>query len=792
MNQGALQHIRVLDLTTGLGQMCSRALGDMGAYVIKVEPPDGDPSRLQPPFFKDKQGVDNSLRFIYENRSKRSVVIDINSEEGTRHLLSLVERVDIIVEDFLPGYLDNLGLGYQDLSHRNSGLIHVSITPFGSSGPYSHYKGGDLVTQAVSGLMYANGDDETAPCMAPFNITSYLACLQAAYGAILGLRARRKTGRGQFVDISRQEATISAEHPYIYRYSHENVITRREGKQSPFGAVNTYRCMDGGYANVSVYTDNQFSALARKVMDHPILSDEVWMERQVRKENREIIDDYIQEYADNITRDEFVVIGQKDGVPVIPVLGIDEFVNHPHTKERKYFRNHNHPIIGDHYVPGPPVRFSETDWEPSLAAPKIGEHTDEILENLDKALPIKKPRNRSAGKSQLDNNKLLPLSELRVADLTRVVAGPVATRYLATFGAEVIKIEEAGLVSSIDPQELNRCKLSCIVDARKPGGKSLIEEIVRISDVVVENFKPGVSNKLGIGYEELKKVNPGIIMIAMPGMGSDGPLRDYLAYGQQVMGLNGLTKIWGHADSSLDTRIKMPYADFVAGVVTALSIVAALEYRDETGQGQYIECAQLEATAHLLGVAYMDYMLNNRIASPEGNFSRIAAPHDVYPCAEFDSWCAIEVTTEAEWSSLVTVMGNPSWSKEEKFSSLSLRIDNKVDLDNYISQWTKEFSPRLLMLILQKAGIPAGMVSNGEELYYNPHLRSRDGSIVSIYPPDIGLIDYKGVNLKLSATPGYANVRSPLRGEHNAYVFTELLGLTGSQLSELERNGTIV
>ena len=148
--------------------------------------------------------------------------------------------MDIIVEDFLPGYLDNLGLGYQDLSHRNSGLIHVSITPFGSSGPYSHYKGGDLVTQAVSGLMYANGDDETAPCMAPFNITSYLACLQAAYGAILGLRARRKTGRGQFVDISRQEATISAEHPYIYRYSHENVITRREGKQSPFGACLLY------------------------------------------------------------------------------------------------------------------------------------------------------------------------------------------------------------------------------------------------------------------------------------------------------------------------------------------------------------------------------------------------------------------------------------------------------------------------------------------------------------------------------------------------------------------------
>lgn len=792
MNQGALQHIRVLDLTTGLGQMCSRALGDMGADVIKVEPPGGDPSRLQPPFFKDQSGLDQSLRFIYENRSKRSVVLDITTEDGARDLVSLAQRIDIIVEDFQPGYLTSLGLGYETLCETNTGLIHVSITPFGSTGPYSHYKGGDLVTQAVSGLMYANGDDETSPCRAPFNITSYLACLQAAYGAILGLRARRKTGMGQFVDVSRQEATISAEHPYIYRYSHENVITRREGKQSPFGAVNTYKCIDGGYANVSVYTDNQFAALARKVMDHPILSDEVWMERQVRKENREIIDEYIQEYADNIERDKFVVIGQNDGVPVIPVLGIDEFVNHPHTKERNFFRNHSHSVIGNYYVPGPPVRFSKTEWEPKSAAPKLGEHTIEILSDLDTSLPIRTSDSSEHSRSSSYENTQFPLSGMRVADLTRVVAGPVATRYLATFGAEVIKIEEAGLVSSPDPQELNRCKLSCIVDARKPGGKSLIEQIVSISDVVVENFKPGVSDKLGIGYKELSKVNPELIMIAMPGMGGDGPLRDYLAYGQQVMGLNGLTKIWGHADSSLDTRIKMPYADFVAGVMTALSIVAALEHRDETGQGQYIECAQLEATAHLLGVAYMDYMLNNRIAAPEGNFSNIAAPHDVYPCSEFDSWCAIEVTTDTEWSALVSAMGNPNWCKEDRFSSLSGRIENKVDLDNYIGEWTKSFSPRLLMLILQKSRVPAGMVSNGEELYNNPHLRARDGSIVSIVQPNIGSIDYKGVNLKLSETPGYANVRSPIRGEHNNYVFNDLLGLNESQVNELKDSGTIV
>jgi len=771
--------------------MCSRALGDLGADVIKVEPPGGDPTRNHPPFFRDKEGKEQSLHFIYSNRSKRSVLIDIESDEGSKQLLSLIERVDIVIEDFQPAYLGSIGLGYDTFHAINPRLIHVSITPFGHNGPYSSYKAGDLIAQAVSGLMYANGDDETRPCMAPFYITSYLACLQAAFGAIVGIRARRETGEGQFIDVSRQETTISAEHPYIYRYSYENIITRREGRQSPFGAVNTYRCLDGGYANVSVYTDNQFAALARKVMDHPILSDQVWMERQVRKENREIIDDYIQEYADKINRDDFVVTAQKDGVPVIPVLRIDEFVNHDLTKARNYFLEHNHPTIGSHLVPGPPVKFSKTKWEPTLPAPTLGEHNHELLDDLDRSLPIKSTGTGTISDTTNKHSITGALNNVRIADLTRVVAGPVATRYLAMFGSEVIKIEEAGLAISQEPQELNRCKLSCIVDARKPGGKSLIEDIVKISDVVVENFKPGVSDKLGIGYDELKKINPKIIMIAMPGMGNDGPLKNYLAYGQQVMGLNGLTHIWGHPESSLDTRVKMPYPDFVAGVVTALSVVAALEYRDETGEGQYIECAQLEATAHLLGVAYMDYMLNDRIAQPEGNFSLLYAPHDVYPCSEFDSWCAIEVSSENEWAWLVAAMGNPSWALEDRFQTIQGRINNKIDLDASISNWTKNLTPRLLMLTLQQAGVPAGIVSNGEELYHNPHLRSRKGAIVSIDQPGIGLIDYKGVNIHMSKTPGFANVRSPRRGEHNAYVFKELLGLDDDYLTTLEESGTI-
>ena len=163
----ALDHLRILDLTNDLGQMCPRALGDLGADVIKVEPPDGDPTRRMAPFAGDEPGPERSLRFIHANRSKRSAVIDLDSAEGRDIVRALAERSDILVEDRTPGYLASLGLGYEELRKLNPALVYVSITPFGQTGPHARYRGGDLITQSTSGMMIANGDDGTRPCMAP-------------------------------------------------------------------------------------------------------------------------------------------------------------------------------------------------------------------------------------------------------------------------------------------------------------------------------------------------------------------------------------------------------------------------------------------------------------------------------------------------------------------------------------------------------------------------------------------------------------------------------------------------
>ncbi|MBF8268263.1 MAG: Formyl-CoA transferase, partial [Dehalococcoidia bacterium] len=357
-SSAALDHLRVLDLTSYLGQMCARVLGDLGADVIKVEPPGGDPARLLPPFAGEQRDPERSLRFINANRSKRSVVLDMNAPGDRDQIRALAERSDILIEDFAPGHLAGLGLGYQELRQHNPGLVYVSITPFGQTGPYSGFKGGELVAQSSGGVIMADGDDGMRPCMPPYEIASQVACLQAAYGALLAIRARRQTGQGQHVDVSRQETTLSAAFPYISRYTREQLISRREGRHSQSGAVNTFRCADGGYANLSIYMDSHFTRLARDVMHHPILSEEVWLDRDVRRDNREIIDSYVEEYAASVKRDDFVERGQHVGIAIVPLLTVEGFLHHPHAVERGFFKEMEHPVIGRYRTAGPPVQLS--------------------------------------------------------------------------------------------------------------------------------------------------------------------------------------------------------------------------------------------------------------------------------------------------------------------------------------------------------------------------------------------------------------------------------------------------
>jgi crotonobetainyl-CoA:carnitine CoA-transferase CaiB-like acyl-CoA transferase len=782
---GGPSHLRVLDLATDLGQSCGRVFADLGADVVKVEPPDGDPGRAIGPFVGEIPRAERSLSFAHRNRGKRSVVLDLAASSDRERAAALAECVDVLIEDGRPGGFAALGLGYEALSRRNPRLVYVSITAFGQRGLFSRWLGDDLVAQATGGIMYANGDDTRRPAMVPYELISQIACLHAVVGALAALHARRRTGAGQHVDVSRQEVVLYCQGPYISRYSMQHEVARRE-RLMPMGGVNTYRCRDGGYMNIAPFMAHHLQRLFHDVMQHPVLADDEWSRPDVRRARREEMDAYIAEYMAAVERDEIVERAQRTGVPAIPVLSPQEFVEHPHTQARGFFREVEQPGVGRYRVAGPPALLGATPWRVDRPVPALGEHTDEVLAEIAReAAPAAGPS--ISGAAPIAG----ALDGLRVTDFTRAFAGPLATMFLGFFGADVIKVESGDLEDNRQPgqptfPELNRAKRSCTIDTRTEDGRALVKRLVADSGVVVENFRPGVMERLGLDYEQLRGARPDLVMLSMPGFGNSGPLRDYYSYGQQVMGMTGLTALWGHPESPLDARAKYAFPDYVAAITGAVALLAALEHRERTGEGQYIELSQVEALASLLSVAYSEYTELGRPPVARGNRHPRAAPHDVYPCLGFDAWCAIEVQTDEQWRALVAALGSPVWAVDPRLSTAAGRLEHAAEIDGHLAQWTAARPPRLVATVLQDAGVPAGIVASGEDLYYDPHLRER-GMVVRVDHPGFGRIDHAGVNVQLDATPGRADRPAPEKGQDNDYVFGELLGLEAAERERLER-----
>ena len=787
--RGALEHLRVLDLTGYLGQTFGRLLGDMGADVVLVEPPGGSETRRTGPFAEDRPGPDNGLPWNVFNRNKRSVVLDLASDADRHRVRSLAATVDIVVEDSDDGSLEQAGLGPEALRAANPGLVCVSISAYGRTGPKSGYVGGELVAQAAGTLLYAHGDNELRPAMGPADLLSQIACLHAAFGALVALRRRDRTGEGAHVDVSRQEAAIHSHSGHIARYSLTGDISRREGSASAFGGVNTYRTGDGGFVNLSVFMAAHFRNLAVDVMGgHPILSDPLWHDMIFRQENREVVDEYIREYLQTIDRDAFVERAQSMRVNAAPLLTPAEFVSHPHTVERSFIEPAESPGLGPHRISGPPMRMAASPWKQARRpAPRLGEDTEDVLAEAE-------TRRRDAPPPRPDGR--LPLDGIRVLDFTRVFAGPIATMFLAYQGAQIVKVESEDLPEERRPgqpsfPDFNRNKLGITINTRSEAGVDLVKRLAGRSDVVVENFSPSVMDRLGIGYSALREVRPDVIMVSMPGLGATGPLKDYRTNGQQIMGAAGLTYLWGHPESPLDHRIKIAFSDHVAAISSSLAIMAALAHRDRTGQGQFIELSQLDATAHLMGVLYMDFMINGRKPEAVGNFRDHLAPHEVYPCAGEDAWCVIAVRSDDEWRQLTEVMDSPAWAAAERFSTMEGRVEAKTDLDARVAEWTGTRTPKQVERLLQRVRVPAAAVMSGEDLYHDRHLWER-GFIVETEHDMYGRLDAPGPSFRFVGEPRPPVRSAPVvKGRDNETVFRGILGMSAREVEDLAAAGVI-
>lgn len=411
-----------------------------------------------------------------------------------------------------------------------------------------------------------------------------------------------------------------------------------------------------------------------------------------------------------------------------------------------------------------------------------------------------------------------PLEGIRVVDFGWVAVGPVLSSLLAEFGAEVIKVESSrrldysrliptplsedekiseALESRADEidrvplfHQYNRGKLGITVDLRHPRAPELLKRLVAKSDVVVENFSPRVLREVGLDYPRLARVKPGLIMISCSAAGQGGPWEAVRTFAPSLSSLAGLERLIGYPGERCLGALTFGYADPSNAHHGLFAVLAALWHRESTGEGQWIDMSQLEATVGLVGEALMDYVMNGRVWETQGATHATLAPHGIYPCRGEDEWVALACQTETEWRRLCQVMDDPAWCREGRFVDLQSRRDNRESLDRLIAEWTRTVSAAEVASRCQAVGVPASPVLGLEAHSSHPYFQAR-GTLASVSHPVLGSLALYTSPIKLEATPGKIQRPAPCLGEDNQRIFRDLLGLAPDEIERLRADGLL-
>ncbi len=409
--------------------------------------------------------------------------------------------------------------------------------------------------------------------------------------------------------------------------------------------------------------------------------------------------------------------------------------------------------------------------------------------------------------SEQESEERLPLTGVTVADFSWVLAGPRCTSWLGAMGARVIKIEgprrpdqyrsvavfepgREGIDGSGAFHHLNHTKLGCAIDFTHPRGLELARQIVAISDVVVENFSYGVMDRVGLGYEELRKLKPEIIMVSSSAMGKTGPDKHHVAYGSLIHAFAGLNSVTGYEGESSGS-LGGTYADPLTGTTMVLAILAALWRRRRTGRGQLIDLSMVEATMMQLPEFVLDYTANGRVAAPQGNSLGVAAPHDCYPCLGDHAWVAISVQSQEEWEAFSTALGNPDWCRDPRFADQPSRFRHREALDHHVAEWTRGFTTSQVTEHLQAAGVAAGPSYSAAQMHADPHLQAR-GFFVEVDHPVVGKKPIMGLPWRMEPGPSARYWAAPTLGQHTDLVLRDILKLDDAEIAALRQEGVVL
>jgi crotonobetainyl-CoA:carnitine CoA-transferase CaiB-like acyl-CoA transferase len=791
-----LDSYTAIDLTDLKGQLCGRILADLGMDVIKIEPAEGDPVRRLKPLWKSLDNKQLSLRFAHLNAGKKSVVLDYQREENYHRLISLVRRADVLIESFAPGFLDSLNLGYRDLSKISPGLVMVSITGFGQTGPRSHFASTDIVAYGMSGLMNIAGNPTLPPCKPPETQAYYFGSLMAALGVVAALFNRERCGTGDWVDISIHEALATQEH-IIRLYANEGEILKREGSQHAHVApAKIFPCQDG---YVYLYVSRRhWKKLLEVWPDHPKeLDDPLLVADPVRRSKASFVNEHVERFTRRYRKEELTTFLQFHGIPCVPVNKPKEFLADEHVRSRGLINSVVHPDFGEIPLVGPP--FLLNGVRPSaLSIPQVGEHQEELDKSADVSTRTTSPQPLSVGRSA-------PLSGLRILSFDQVLAGPYGMTLLAEMGAEIIKIEsrQGGLDlfrffgTSQDPDlsprflEFNRNKRSVTVNLKNTEGPDLIKSLVRHCDAVMDNFSVHVMPSLGLDHPSLARIKPEIVTLRMPGLGCTGPKSSYATLGTNITALTGFTYLWNHPNvDNPPVGSQTVWPDYVSGLLAAVLLVAAAIHQKRSAEGTFVDLSQAEVAAYLIGASLMHAHLSDEELHPMGNGCLDVAPQGCYPCRGEDRWCVISIESDSQWQVFVRVIGREELLHDERFTTLQERSKHQCELDSLIAAWTQDRDCYEVMNLLQQHGVPCGVVQNGADLLGDEQLRARH-FIIDRENPRLGRIILPGFPIRFANSTVEPSWEFPALGRDNASVFGRILGMTPERVAELEDRGVL-
>jgi len=764
------------------GPLAARILGDLGADVIKVEPPEGDRSRRLAP---EDDGSGRDSLFEYLNWNKRGLTLDLDSAAGRRDLGALVREADILIESAPPRARGARGLGYADLARDNMGLVGVSVTPFGSTGPRRDWASDELVDWAFGGYMYFGGDPEREPVQVPGYQAEYHAAQATLVAVLAALRYRDLTGEGQWIDQSVQEATLSSHAWLSVAWSHGGQVLTRVGPDM-------MECRDGW---VMWLRRAQEPTVFVMIGKPELIEEYVGADVLEWRDPASPIWEHVREWCKTQSMADVYRQAQELRIPVTPVNTMEDLLQSEQLAQREWFLQASDRSSIRHA--GFPFKMQTSELAIRRPAPALGGSGVTWLDR--EIAPIEVPHSTPAFADG-------PLSGLRVVEVTANWAGPLAGRHFGDLGAEVIKVEHskrpatrAMWPAGNDPADrqfnrsgyfnkLNRNKMDVSLDLASPEGRDVFLKLIERADILIENNSARVMPNLGLGYETLSAVNPRLVMASISGFGASGPEQHYVAYGANIEASSGLASLMGYADDPRPYRAGTFYADPVAGNYTVVAVMAALRERRWTGQGQWIDLSLNEAVATFFGGYFVRYQREGWLEPRRGNRHQVHAPQGCYRTIGNDAWVALTIRNDADWRGLATVVGRPDWLIEPQFQAAAGRAECHDEIDDVIRAWAVGRDHRRAAQELQDAGVPAAPVMANWELLSDPHLAER-AFYVPITHPEVGVLPFPGMPWKLSRTPGTIRRPAPLFAQHNREVLGGLLGMGDEEVEALEASG---